>query len=178
MAKEKKQHVVWSSSIELEDWKDFLEEEGIEDKYEAHERVTELNYEYLEDEKANLDIPLKNGYTVLGDLGFWNGRQRATKSIEQAASVKDCLKFEEDCDDAEWYVDEAGDLRSTQSHHDGTHHLRYRAWKAKLSKAQKKAFCELFHNGWLTEQDVQKYTTSIGEKVAKVYGWVLEKKTK
>ena len=41
----------------------------------------EINGEYLNDERENLDIQLSQPILVIGDLGMWNGRRMGYKEI-------------------------------------------------------------------------------------------------
>ncbi len=116
-----KKHIVWSDIyLDLDDWRDDLKEQypdASDDELTA--RMYELNNDYLDDERVNLDIQLPQKIIVIGDLGLWNGRFQGYKMID-SGNIKDCLYS--DCDMNEWYVDKRGDLRCTAIHHDGTNH--------------------------------------------------------
>lgn len=121
-------HVLWSDiHLDLDDWRDFLMEnypELPEDK--LYEKMHELNAEYLDDERRNLDIQFSQPILVIGDLGFWNGRAQGYKMVN-SGNIRDCLYS--DTDRTEWYVDKNGDLRADAIHHDGTNHYLYRVFK-------------------------------------------------
>ena len=108
-------HVLWSDiHLDLDDWRDFLMEnypELPEDK--LYEKMHELNAEYLDDERRNLDIQFSQPILVIGDLGFWNGRAQGYKMIK-SGNIRDCLYS--DTDMTEWYVDKNGDLRADAIH--------------------------------------------------------------
>ena len=76
-------HVIWSNvHLDLDDWRGFLTESypelsGNEDR--LYEKMHEVNMEYLNDERQNLNIQLSRPILVIGDLGFWNGRVRCCK---------------------------------------------------------------------------------------------------
>ena len=97
-------HVIWSDiHLDLDDWRDFLMEnypELPEDK--LYEKMHELNAEYLDDERRNLDIQFSQPILVIGDLGFWNGRAQGYKMVN-SGNIRDCLYS--DTDMTEWYVD-------------------------------------------------------------------------
>ena len=128
-------HVLWSDiHLDLDDWRDFLMEnypELPEDK--LYEKMHELNAEYLDDERRNLDIQFSQPILVIGDLGFWNGRAQGYKMIK-SGNIRDCLYS--DTDMTEWYVDKNGDLRADAIHHDGTNHYLYRVFKRGVTDAQ------------------------------------------
>ena len=139
-------HVLWSDiHLDLDDWRDFLMEnypELPEDK--LYEKMHELNAEYLDDERRNLDIQFSQPILVIGDLGFWNGRAQGYKMIK-SGNIRDCLYS--DTDMTEWYVDKNGDLRADAIHHDGTNHYLYRVFKrgvtdAQIENLQDKIYCQ------------------------------------
>lgn len=87
-----KKHVIWSNlNLNLEDWKDFLEEEhpDVTDEYEQYNLVSELNDEYLSDEQANCNIRIDGRIIAIANLGFWDGRRIGYKLLGH--NVKDCL---------------------------------------------------------------------------------------
>ena len=92
-------HLIWSDyDLDYEDWQDFLEEEYpnlSEDERVA--RMYELNSEYLEDERANLDIQLSQPILIIGDLGLWDGRRMGYKEIA-SGNIRDCLYTGRDID--------------------------------------------------------------------------------
>ena len=79
----------------------------------------ELNGDYLDDERHNLDIQLSRPILVVGDLWLWNGCRMGYKEIE-SGNIRDCLYNERDIDYSTWYVDKNGDFRCDAIHHDGT----------------------------------------------------------
>ncbi len=96
-------HVIWSNDLDYDDWKDDLEEQYPE--LSENERVTlmyEINGDYLDDERSNLDIQLSRPILVIGDLGLWNGRRMGYKEI-QSGNIRDCLYS--DTDYVTWFVD-------------------------------------------------------------------------
>lgn len=152
--------VIWSNYElpEYEDCAGFLE-------------IARENDEFFEDEKANLSHAVLSGQLVLlARLGLWNGTVDAYRVEDKATTVADCLKFERDCEYAEWYV-EGNDLCSRQSHHDGTHHIIYRVWKPGITEKQKENFLEKVYNQKATRRDVTRYTQGLGRAVSEIYGW-------
>ena len=85
-------HIIWSNyDIDYEDWRDDLEEEYPE--LSEDERIAlmyEINGEYLNDERANLNVQLSRPILVIGDLGLWHGRRMGYKEIE-SGRISDCL---------------------------------------------------------------------------------------
>ena len=144
-------HVVWSSDIgNLSDWKDFLDDAGLthasdDAKYVA---ISEMNAEYLNDERANLNLIVQNGILAVASCGSWNGRQMHCMNIGN--NLSNCLNFAttgvssngEHC----WYVDRYGNFCCRAIHHDGMNTITYREWKPNVSDTQKANLMEKIHN--------------------------------
>lgn len=165
------EHIIWSNTnINVADYADFLQEEypEVTDPNEQYELCCEMNDNYLDDERMNLDIELPNPIICIADLGRWNGRHMGYHMIE-SGNIADCL-YTRDCDYCTWYVDRFNDLRFTGTHHDGTNHYLYRELRD-LSDKQMENFLYKLHTGRLTRRDIRRYTTNIGSHIQRVYGW-------
>lgn len=163
--------IIWSNTnLKLEDFEEFLEEEGFAMESENFQWniITQMNYEYLEDERDNLNIQLCSDIIVIADLGLWDGKYSGYKIIK-SGNIKDCLNS--DCDYCTWYVDGWQNLRFEGYHHDGTNHYLYRQLKEDLSEIQIENFCAKLYAGTATKADISKYTDRIGNHIAAVYGW-------
>lgn len=93
-----KKYIVWQNyniDPEEEDYKDFLEEyyPDVTNEEEKYYIIKELNYQYLDDERACLDILLDNDIIILADIGLWDGRRRGYKELH-SNNIADCLQFE------------------------------------------------------------------------------------
>lgn len=168
-------HVIWSNmDIDIKDWSDFLEEEypEITDTNKQYELCCDLNNDYLDDERTNLNITLNNDIIVIADLGLWNGHHCGYKRITN--NISDCL-YDNDCAYAEWYVDRYNELRFTGYHHDGCNTYLYRVYKDNVTDDQKYLFEDKLYNGTATKNDMYRYTTSVGKYIADVYGWRYKK---
>ena len=136
-------HVIWSDiHLDLDDWRAFLTENYPElsnDENKLYEKMYELNAEYLDDERRNLDIQFSQPILVIGDIGRWNGRVQGYKMVN-SGNIRDCLYS--DTDLTEWYVDKNGDLRADAIHHDGTNHYLYRVFKRGTSNADRLKICK------------------------------------
>ena len=165
------EHIIWSNfDVNVADYADFLQEEypEVTDPDEQYELCCEMNYAYLDDEKANLDIELPNPIICIANLGLWDGRCMGYKMIE-SGNIADCL-WDQEGDYCKWYVDRYNILLFTGVHHDGTNHYLYRELRD-LSDQQMENFLEKLHTGKLTRRDIRRYTTSIGSHIQRVYGW-------
>lgn len=171
-------HIIWSNyDLNLEDWidgiKERLDECGVDysgwDENKFYEEMVEVNNLYFEDEKCNLNIP--TGRIIeIADVGLWNGRRTGYNLLNEY-NIKACLNFKQDCEYAEWWVDSHNNLRSRQTHHDGTHYILYREVKPKITSDQLDNFCWKLYRGKATPKDITKYTRAIGKQVRNVYGW-------
>ena len=98
--------MIWSDiHLDLDDWRAFLTENYPElsnDENKLYEKMHELNAEYLDDERRNLDIQFSQPILVIGDIGRWNGRVQGYKMVN-SGNIRDCLYS--DTDMTEWYVD-------------------------------------------------------------------------
>lgn len=163
-------HVVWGDiDLDIEDWRDDLEAEypGISED-DLYQKMHEINQEYLDDERVNLNIQLSQPIIVIGDLGRWNGRVQGYKMID-SGNIKDCLYS--DTDMTEWYVDRYGDLRADAIHHDGTNHYLYRVFKDGVTEAQIERLQDKIYFGKATRADITRVTKRLGDEIGKVYGW-------
>lgn len=167
---DKTDHVIWSNfNLDYDDWKDDLEE-NYPDLTEQDRMMLmyEINGDYLDDERINLDIQLSRPILVIADLGRWNGRFDGYKEIE-SGNIKDCLYS--DTDYSTWYVDKRGDLRCTAIHHDGTNYYLYRTYKDGVSDEQIENLKWKIYNGQVTRTDITRITRRLGDEIGKVYGW-------
>ena len=164
-------HIIWSNDLDYDDWRVDLEE-NYPDLTED-ERIAlmyEINGDYLDDERTNLNIQLAKPILVIGDLGVWNGRRSGYKEIS-SGNIRDCLYS--DTDLSTWYVDKLGDLRCDAVHHDGTNHYLYRAYKDNVRDSQIDLLKEKLYRGIATRADITRVTRRLGDDIAKVYGFSL-----
>lgn len=167
-------HIIWSNyDLNYEDWKEYLESEypDLSDD-ERLALMYEINGNYLDDERANLDIQLAQPIIVIGDLGLWYGRRMGYKEIE-SGNIRDCLYS--DTDYSTWYVDKLGDLRCEAIHHDGTNHYLYRVYKDGVRDSQIDLLKEKLYRGTATRADITRVTRRLGDDIAKVYGFSISR---
>ena len=162
-------HIIWTDDLDYDDWKADLEEQypDLTDD-ERMAMMYELNGDYLEDERTNLNIQLSRPILVVGDLGLWHGRRMGYKEIS-SGNIRDCLYS--DTDYSTWYVDRLGDLRCDAIHHDGTNHYLYRVYKDSASPSQIELLKEKLYRGTATRADITRVTRRLGDDIAKVYGF-------
>ena len=167
-----KMYTIWTN--EDFDMVDQIKADLMEDNPDlTEERAYDLAYEtrddYLEDEKANLNIEVGDEIVIIANLGLWDGNRMAYKLLHKT-NIADC--FSGTCGDyVTWFVDDRGDLNCRDCHHDGTNIYLYRAWKDGISEEQKENFLYKVYRGQATRKDITRYTRKIGVYVADVYGW-------
>lgn len=164
---------IWDSRINMDDWKDFVEEERkeypreYEDDNEMYYHIIDINACYLEDERANLKIQLSHPILVIGDLGLWNGRYSGYRVIP-SGNIKDILYTE--LDDAHWYCD-GYNICCDGYHHDGVNHYIYREIR---NPENIHKLLDMIYYGKDFKSAINRYTRSIASDVAKAYGFVKE----
>lgn len=171
--------IIWSNyDLNLENWigdiKERLDECGVDysewSEYKFYEEMVEVNDLYFDDERCNLNIPTEGRIIEIADIGLWNGRRMGYNLLNEH-NINACLNFKSDCEYAEWWVDSHNNLRSRQTHHDGTHYILYREVKPEISSDQLDNFCWKLYRGKATSKDITKYTRTLGKQIRKVYGW-------
>ena len=162
-----KEHIIWSNvNLNVEDWKDFLEEEypDVTDENEKFRIVSEDNDENLYCERANLNIPCGT-IIAIADIGRWNGRRSGYKLIE-SGNLKDILYS--DMDYVKWYADRYN-VRAEMHDHDGSTYVLYREIRDDVNIDN---LLERLYSGKpVSSRMLRHYTKSIRPYVAKVYGW-------
>ena len=169
-------HHIWQNyDLDLEDWKEgLLENREINglptdvDDDTLTEEMYELNNNYLDDERMNLNIRTEGRIVCIADIGLWNGRRTGYKLY--GYNVGECLEFFSDCDYADFYVDRY-DFRCKQTHHDASTYAVFRELKPNLSSDQVNNFLWKIYNGTVTKKDITRYTRSLAPYIKKVYGW-------
>lgn len=164
----KKRNVIWSNDINLKDWKGFISEEEEEQgrtfsDEEKYELIHELNNDYLDDERMNMEVLTKGTIIAIADLGLWSGRVQGYKTYgNNLASI-----LYSDCETVEWFVD-GKDVKFVGHHHDGTNYITYREVK---NENHLDTIKELAYDGKLTEELMRKYTRSLKPYFRNIYGW-------
>lgn len=163
-------HIIWSNyNLDYDEWKDELETEYPElSESDRMDKMYEINNDYLDDERMNLNIQCSRPILVIADLGRWNGRFTGYNEIT-SGNIRDCLYS--DTDYSTWYVDKLGDMRCDAVHHDGTNHYLYRVYKDGVSDEQIENLKEKLYAGTAARSDITRITKRLGDEIGKVYGW-------
>lgn len=132
------------------------------------QKYVEHNHDALDDERVMLDIQYNEPLIIIADLGLWNGRRSGYKEIT-SGNLKDCL-YTSDSEYCKWYVDEHGDFRGDEAHHDGVNHYLYRAFKPNITEEQMEDFKDKIYRNDFTQKDIDRYTRSVGNDILKAHG--------
>lgn len=169
--------ILWSNlHLDFNDWKDDLSADypGYSEE-KLFDLMYDINSDYINDLRDNLDMQLSQAIIIIGDIGRWNGRVSGYKMLD-SGNLKDC--FNTECDYAEWYVDKLGDLRCEAVHHDGTNHYLYRVFKDNVSEEQIENLKLKLYYGKATRADITRVTKRLGDDIAKVYNITIPKQRK
>ena len=165
-------HLIWSDyELDYEDWRADLEADYPElTEDERMALMHEINGDYLDDWRTNLNIQLSQPILIIANMELWLGQRTGYKEIK-SGNIRDCLFSDRDTDYATWYVDKLGDLRCSAVHHDGTNSLLYRTYKDGVSESQIDLLKEKKYNGTATRADITRVTRRLGDEIGKVCGW-------
>lgn len=133
MSEEQFAFVIWSNEyLDWDNYRDAFEEDysGLSDD-EKYQLMCDLNSDYLDDERRNLDVQVGTLIIVIADIGRWDGRHTGYREISSGC-IKDCL--ESQLDGVTWYVDGKGDFRMDGYHHDGRNYYLYRKYREGISE--------------------------------------------
>lgn len=169
-----KKRIIWSNmNINPEDWKERYKEiaeengweEDIDNENNLWRYINETLDQYLDDERANLDMLIDGHILIIADLGLWNGRRQGYRIHE--GNVKNIL-YDGDADYIEWYSD-GYNIKATAVHHDGTNFYEYRVIRE--DRNIQNLLDAIYHGEEITRKKLNYYTKSLEPYVAKVYGW-------
>lgn len=149
-------------TVTREEYTDKISEEDLYNICDDWDRY------WFEDEQSVMEELDKkcNEIIAVADLGLWNGRRIGYKDYRHLQDI-----IYTSCDYEKIYVDCYGNLRKSESHHDGTNTILYRQWKDDITDIQKDNFKNKCYEGCLTKQDIYRYTKSLGKLFCEYYGW-------
>ena len=166
------EYVIWSNeSLEWEDWRDAFDEDC--EQYSDDEKfqlMNNLNNDYLEDDRREMDVCVGSPIIIIADIGKWDGRHAGYRILE-SVNLRDCLYSE--LDGVTWYVDGKGDFRMDGYHHDGHNHYLYRKFKEGIGSDVRDEFCEKILDHTLTKEDIEAVTERLGDVLEELYGFIL-----
>lgn len=147
-------------TVTREEYSKIIKEERLYDECEFSNQL------WYDDTETGLRHCDRGEIVAIANLGRWNGRYSGYKILK---SLPDVLHT--DCDDEELYIDSNGDLRKSESHHDGNNSILYRYWKEGLTDTQKDNFLNKIYNGECNQKDITRYTRKAGTEIAELFGW-------
>lgn len=162
-----KERVIWSSEINLEDWKDYLEDQhpNVTDEDEQLRLCQEINSYYLGDERTNLDIPLEGRVLAIASMGLWNGRRSGYKILGRNVNE---IFMRTECDETKWFSD-GYNVRFEGIHHDGSNYVEFR--EIREDKDIEKLLELIWNNQKVSREMIRRHTRSLLPHVKKIYGW-------
>lgn len=171
------EYVIWSNEyLDWADWQEAFDGEfdhcSEEEKFQL---MNNLNNDYLEDDRREMDVCVGSPIIIIADIGKWDGRHTGYRILD-SGNLKDCLYTE--LDGVTWYVDNKGDFRMDGYHHDGHNYYLYRKFKEGIDDDVREDFCEKILEHTLTEEDIEAVTERLGDDIAKIYGFTLPGQTK
>lgn len=178
--------MIWSSDgySDLEKEIETNKEEfGLDDdanEYEVYNRAVELSNEYLDDEISNLSSIKSDSFVAVGTVVRWNGAGRAYKVLDKAGNLGEAItevmsSFGGD-NSFEIYV-EGKDLYVVQYGHDNPTNpsvIKIRVARKELLDGEDFEYVDdLLYNA--TDEELEKRTESVSQKVLDVYGVEMKK---
>lgn len=165
-------HMIWSSEIDFDAWRDDYREEypdATDD--EIDEMINDQNYDDLVYEREILNINLPEPIIVIADLGLWDGRRTGYREI--AGNIAKCLDTRVSSSySSTWYLDDRNDLVCDDCHHDGTNHYLFRVWKKTTTPRQRANFINKIMTGeTITRRDITRLTERLGDAICAAHGW-------
>lgn len=167
-------HIIWSDEYEEIDSiaKDLVEDLKTEPDFqnytedEFYDLAMDLNCQYLEDERINLNIKVPTEIIAIADVGLWNRRVTGYKEIGR--NIKDCLYS--GSDKVTWFCDQYN-FKAIEHHHDGTNYILYRERRPNISNPSWEHFLSKVYYGKASDRDVRRYTMSLSPRIKEVYGF-------
>ena len=168
--------VIWSNEeLDWEKWKDAFADCGPVPEEKRYQMISELNEQYLLDERMNLDVDVGETIVLIADLGLWDGWHTGYRQI-QSGNLRDCLYSELDV--ITWFVDRKGEFRMEGYHHDGRNHYLYRKFRPEISHEEREAFLRKILDHTMNRDDLERVTCRLGDDIARIYGFQLPANTK
>lgn len=165
-----KEVTIWTSDPNYEEYRHDLEEDM--PNMTEEDRVAifrQANLDSLQFQKDEMSIKLGMPILVVAELGLWDGTQMAYKEIE-SGNLADCFEPGSDSLQIRWFVDENGDLRCDDIHHDGVNHYLYRVLKPGIPEKAVDMLKEDISAGVASMAEIECCTARLGDAISTVYG--------
>lgn len=165
-----KKRTIWSNrNINPEDYQETYEEHlELNDldgsKYDLWDFIHDDLQNWLECERANLNIPTDGRIICIADLGLWDGRHQGYQVFGKNVNEIFCQHYEY----TEWYSD-GYNIKAVDVHHDGTNYYEFR--EIREDRNAQNLLDAIYNGEEITRKMLNYYTRSLHSRVAKVYGW-------
>ena len=162
---------IWSNrNINPADYQEAYEEHiEINDidksKYDLWDFIHDDLQNWLECERANLNIKTDGRILVIASLGLWDGRKQGYQ-VRYNRNVN--AIFGTQYDYTEWYSD-GYNIRAIDVHHDGVNYLEFR--EIREDRNIQNLLDAIYNGEKITRKKLNYYTKSLHKRVANVYGW-------
>ena len=165
-----KEVTIWTSEPNYEEYRHDLEEDMPDLSEEDRIAIfRQANIDGLQFQREEMSIKLGMPILVVAELGLWDGKHMAYKEIE-SGNLADCFEPGRDTLQIRWFVDERGDLRCDDTHHDGVNHYLYRVLQQDVSEKDIDRLKEDIKDGRATMQEIESCTLRLGDAISTVYG--------
>ena len=164
------EHEIWNSWWRLDDdgledfvsESEYLDEDSSDD--EKQSAYTEYVFDLLDDERANLNIPVNGTILMYGDAGRWDGAHYgASPCGDNISGIFDMFDYGDN--EVVFYVED-GDVYARWSGHDNP-----MGTLALFRLADDDYLEQIEYEGIHGEDDFRANTESIAPQVCAVYGW-------
>ena len=156
---------LWDNTdINLADWEYLLLLNPTVTTTDEQYRLVRYELDVRREELIDdLNITLTDDLLIIADLGLWDGRHHAIArhqgNLNQVFS-RCCGDFQS------LYIDQRGDLRCLDIHHDGTNKYLYRTWKPGVSNTRRENFVRRWlHTDYTDRQLITRYTDPVGHYI-------------
>lgn len=148
---------------------DSLTDEEVEAYY-----LNNINPDYYDGERSNLDRELPGTVIAIADLGLWQGRRSGYRIL--GSNLNDVLLSHVNGASELSVYGDGYNIRADEAHHDGTNHYMYRMMIP--GKDASPLLNALYEGKDVPKAMLNRYTRSLYPYVARVYGWPCRQKKK
>lgn len=143
-------NIIFTDDINIDDVVDDFEYMSDEARDDALYNMVVQNFMDTQ-EMLNQEVRV----LAIADLGLWNGRVKGTRLFK---NLKDILSVNGGI--GEWYI-EGRNVKSINSHHDGTNYVTYRLVKDDISDESIENLINKINGGKNVKNTIYQYTRSL-----------------
>lgn len=155
--------IIYSDFYTFDEWCEDMKADADNEQELTHDNYNDYMQIWYGDERMNLNKEVDGVIVAFAVLGLWNGSPNGAKVC--GTNVNSIMSSGEDYN--KWYCDRYN-VRSEQTHHDGTNKIWYRV--AKDKKAAERLVNKIAYKG-MTLQQFYRATKSLRPYVANIFGW-------